>query len=572
MRVSGNVWIPRGIRVPLKICGAVAERRGRGGNVSYPFITFYLQAYNAEKYLEKCLLSIINQTEPNIELILVNNASTDSTGDICLKYAKQDSRIVYQVNEMNTVLHPEYRPEWVYPKGLYYTFIDADDYLDLDFVKVMYGKAVEKYADIVVCGTSSFNEYGLLGERKFPTINTTNMSELLDVFMEMYPAFRTFWGKIYLTKFYVDNVAYAFSKPDWLVSGVDTFAVLRLFKKCRTFASIDQPLHYYRAHEASLYNSYFSIHRISEADCLYDEAVDLLNEWGSQDEGLVEFLEEVHLASIVDTLEKVVTNQTAEFGEKIKVIEKIVTSKVFKKYAFKNTNFKTIFDVIDHCISEIEKDKDLFSLHERDTFVDKLHLAFRTQNDFRDADWKILLLAMILHSMNTNLWGSKLFETWSDDSSIKIFERLNFYEKSGAEISIFKIRNDLLEDSEEIRLLKSSMDENYSKKDYEKAMAYMIELTELSPLDREGLVVKLLLAWQFEDLELILNTLEVLQVFWSDDSEALCLCGDIFLELQLINRSLICYEKAIEITADSERLEEIHKRIIEINLQKVAKS
>ena len=120
-------------------------------------ITVIVPVYNVENYLEKCLDSLINQTYKNLEIIVINDGSTDNSGEICQEYAQKDNRIIYiekenggQAEARNIGLDRM--------TGSYVTFVDSDDWVELDYVETLYKKITEYQADIAVGNYYSFNE------------------------------------------------------------------------------------------------------------------------------------------------------------------------------------------------------------------------------------------------------------------------------------------------------------------------------------------------------------------------------------------------------------------------------
>ena len=113
-------------------------------------ISIIVPIYNTEKYLEKCIKSIINQNYKNIEIILVNDGSTDNSLNICKKYKEQDNRIVV-INKKHTGVSESRNIGLEIAKGDYIAFVDSDDYIDRRmFEKLIEG--AEKYnAEISMC-------------------------------------------------------------------------------------------------------------------------------------------------------------------------------------------------------------------------------------------------------------------------------------------------------------------------------------------------------------------------------------------------------------------------------------
>lgn len=118
-------------------------------NDKYNLISIIVPVYNSEKYLEKCINSIINQTYKNLEIILVNDGSTDDSLSLCEKYAEKDTRIkVFSKNNGGLSSARNYGISK--SNGAYIGFVDSDDYIELDMYESMMRCMLENSADIVV--------------------------------------------------------------------------------------------------------------------------------------------------------------------------------------------------------------------------------------------------------------------------------------------------------------------------------------------------------------------------------------------------------------------------------------
>lgn len=100
--------------------------------MNHPLISVIVPVYNVEKYLEKCILSILHQTYSRLQIILVNDGSVDNSVAICEKYATLDNRIVF-VSQENKGQAAARNCGLMYANGEYISFIDSDDYIDSDF-------------------------------------------------------------------------------------------------------------------------------------------------------------------------------------------------------------------------------------------------------------------------------------------------------------------------------------------------------------------------------------------------------------------------------------------------------
>ena len=121
-----------------------------------PLISIIVPIYNVEKYLSKCIDSIINQTLENIEIILVNDGSTDSCAEIIESYANKDNRIKV-IHKKNGGQSSARNMGLDIAKGEYIGFVDSDDYVSLD----LYKDVIESFnsdIDFVSWGISSDEE------------------------------------------------------------------------------------------------------------------------------------------------------------------------------------------------------------------------------------------------------------------------------------------------------------------------------------------------------------------------------------------------------------------------------
>ncbi len=112
-------------------------------------VTIIVPIYKVEKYLPKCIESLIHQTYENLEIILVNDGSPDNCGEICDKYSKKDNRIQV-IHKQNGGLSDARNKAIKIAKGDYILLADSDDWIPLDAVENMYSLAKEKECDIVV--------------------------------------------------------------------------------------------------------------------------------------------------------------------------------------------------------------------------------------------------------------------------------------------------------------------------------------------------------------------------------------------------------------------------------------
>lgn len=160
-------------------------------------ISVIVPIYNVQKYLSKCIDSIINQIYNNIEIILIDDGSTDECGKICEQYAKKDKRIKV-FHENNKGVSAARNKGIQNSTGNYIMFVDADDFIDLDMIKKLYIAIKEENADIVICGTKDVDERGniISKSKENEKVILTNI-EALKYMLNEEPYNSVCWGKIY---------------------------------------------------------------------------------------------------------------------------------------------------------------------------------------------------------------------------------------------------------------------------------------------------------------------------------------------------------------------------------------
>ena len=115
-----------------------------------PKVSVIVPVYNVEKYIEKCLNSLVNQTLKDIEIIIVNDGSKDNSDKIIKIYQEKYDNIIY-LTKKNGGLSDARNYGIPYAKGEYIAFLDSDDYVENDIYEKMYNKAKENNSDYVEC-------------------------------------------------------------------------------------------------------------------------------------------------------------------------------------------------------------------------------------------------------------------------------------------------------------------------------------------------------------------------------------------------------------------------------------
>lgn len=194
-------------------------------------ISVVVPVYNVEQYLDQCIESIVEQTYSNLEIIIVNDGSTDCSGEKCDAWSEKDIRIKV-VHQNNKGLSGARNTGIDLATGRYITFIDSDDYIEKNMIQYLYQLIVENAAQISVCQTSVVSESGEKIENDIQTVTHTihGNRECMEQFFVSNSIDTVAWGKLYLTELF-QNVRYTEKKYH-----EDVFTTYKLIAKCECIA------------------------------------------------------------------------------------------------------------------------------------------------------------------------------------------------------------------------------------------------------------------------------------------------------------------------------------------------
>ncbi|MGL5479569.1 MAG: bifunctional glycosyltransferase/CDP-glycerol:glycerophosphate glycerophosphotransferase [Clostridium sp.] len=167
-------------------------------------VSVVVPIYNVEEYLEECLDSLVNQTLKEIEIIMVNDGSTDRSGDIAKRYSEKYSNFIYIEKENGGLGHAR-NYAIPYVKGEYMIFIDSDDYVSIDAYEKMYIRAEETKSDVVIGNVKRFNSKGSFasGLHKKVFKEDVLVTHILERPELVYDT--TSWNKLFKMSFWMEN-------------------------------------------------------------------------------------------------------------------------------------------------------------------------------------------------------------------------------------------------------------------------------------------------------------------------------------------------------------------------------
>lgn len=216
-------------------------------------ISIIVPVYNVEKYIAECIESLINQTYHNIEIILVNDGSTDNSRSICATYAKSDNRIVI-LDKENGGLSSARNKGLDEADGRYVTFVDSDDYIANDMVECLYNLLVRNKADISCVGMS-----GVVSEVKTGNINdyeTVEAKKAIEYILMEKNLTTSASGKLYKIELWKD-IRFPYGKIF-----EDYATIYKVFAKCGKITISQFAKYYYRPNDSGITGGKFSIKKL----------------------------------------------------------------------------------------------------------------------------------------------------------------------------------------------------------------------------------------------------------------------------------------------------------------------
>ncbi|MBY5025584.1 glycosyltransferase [Streptococcus suis] len=232
-------------------------------------VSVIVPVYNVEKYLSQCLDSIIHQTYKNLEIILVNDGSTDGSGKICDDYAAKDGRIKV-IHQENGGLSDARNKGLDLMTGQFVTFVDSDDYLENNCIHTLYTYACTCKTDISIGKFIEFEEN--TSQFLFHNhLNNGNKIEFLtgDQCLERHHKyflgiFVTAWAKLYRTSLFNDSNPCKSIRYPLGVLHEDQYTTHKLFFKSNKIVFVNDYLYVYRVRKNSITNTPLSDKRIMD--------------------------------------------------------------------------------------------------------------------------------------------------------------------------------------------------------------------------------------------------------------------------------------------------------------------
>lgn len=233
-------------------------------------ISIIVPVYNVEAYLEKCVESILKQTYTNLEILLVNDGSTDKSGELCDKLALRDHRIRVIHKENGGLSDARNRGIDEASSNLI-GFIDSDDYIDEDMYETLYRQMLASKADLSMCG--HYDVYHQIPEKQVAEIKTWELmpEEAIKMVMEAKILSVTAVNKLY-KKALFEQLRFRIGKI-----AEDAFIMVDLIHQCSKVVATNEKKYYYVHRENSITTQKFSLKFLNVIEA-YEQNAKIISE------------------------------------------------------------------------------------------------------------------------------------------------------------------------------------------------------------------------------------------------------------------------------------------------------
>lgn len=228
-----------------------------------PLISIIIPVYNVGQYIGRCIESLLAQEYKDLEIILVDDGSTDGSSALCDKWADSCGDKIQLIHQKNQGASIARKNGIALAKGEYLTFVDSDDYVVPQYVSGLYRAAAETNTKVAVCPFLKVrpDEDYSLETIPQPIIQSLTQHEIFKRFFKY--EFWAFWGAIYHKSLF-DNLIF----PTATVNE-DYFVKAQIFSKVESVGYYPRPLYIYEKHPGSLSNQHLSLKALGEFDNAY---------------------------------------------------------------------------------------------------------------------------------------------------------------------------------------------------------------------------------------------------------------------------------------------------------------
>lgn len=281
-------------------------------------VSVIIPVFNTEKFLYQCVQSVQGQTYCNLEIILVNDGSTDESLEICKALAASDERIVV-VNKKNGGISSARNAALDIAMGKWILFVDSDDYVDSNMIEHLVSAATSSGADVTLCGYTTVEENGNIIREYRPVkkeVLTGVESLQVHYFRDYNINFVTSWAKLYKKELWIglrflENIYYE-----------DIEMMPRIFLKCQKVLVLPESGYYYLQRNGSVMHNKNALTEekyYKDAITIFQQQIDLYDKnglWDIRNEVMCLLLDKIMTSDIHNTIPNNCDNVSKELFKK----------------------------------------------------------------------------------------------------------------------------------------------------------------------------------------------------------------------------------------------------------------
>lgn len=232
-------------------------------------ISVIVPIYNVEQYLDRCIESILNQTYKNLEIILVDDGSTDNCPKICDRWTKKDNRIKV-IHKKNGGISSTRNAGLDISTGKFIGFVDGDDSIDETMYEILYKNLIDTNSDISICSMQkifNYDEINKLNKNNKIINNKTfvSINKFDGLFDDKIKDTIVAWNKLYKKEIF-NELRYPINKQN-----EDTFLIIKILDKSKKIVYTNLKLYYYFQRIDSIMNSKFNIKKLDELQAFKEQ-------------------------------------------------------------------------------------------------------------------------------------------------------------------------------------------------------------------------------------------------------------------------------------------------------------
>ncbi len=285
-------------------------------------ISVIVPIYNVEKYLEKCITTIVNQTYKETEIILVDDGSTDSCPKICDNWLKKDERIKV-IHKKNGGLSDARNAGIDIAKGKYICFVDSDDYLEKNYIEKLYFSLKENNTNISQCGIKYVDE----NNRTLKTIGYSSnclisgRQAIIESLNEHFVENEVVWNRLYKKNIF-DIIQFPVGRIH-----EDEYVIYKILYNEEKISIISDALYCYRQSNTSIMRSNYNLKKFKDFCDAYDEKIMYFRE--RNDIQIHDMVIRSYLSNLSNIYIKLSNNR--EIGKEVLQGIRVTYKKLYKK-------------------------------------------------------------------------------------------------------------------------------------------------------------------------------------------------------------------------------------------------